>query len=103
AAGDDHVRALLRQQAGDGFADTPAGAGDQRNTAGQVKQFCTHAFLLSGAVCQAPWVTICMAAMASGSTTLPAHAACLLDALPSCARLATPWAMAARRKKLNAR
>src|SRR5690606_36622666 len=38
AAGDDHMGALLRQQAGNGFADPPAGAGNEGDLAVEVVQ-----------------------------------------------------------------
>jgi len=37
AAGHEHGRAILGQTFGDGFADTPAGAGHQRNAAVEIE------------------------------------------------------------------
>ena len=40
--GDDHVRALIRQQAGGGFTDAARGAGDQGNATGEIEQIVGH-------------------------------------------------------------
>src|SRR5690606_23089581 len=94
ATADQYMRALLRQQPRNRLTNTTTGTGDQCNLAVEIKQVGFHA--LPSLIKAAP-------SAASTDVCLPVSSARSLEALPSSARLSTPWQMAASRKKLNTR
>ena len=75
----------------------PGGAGAGTSTAGPTAE--ERARTAHGVAAQP---STSSPSVASISIMRPACTACSLDALPCSARLATPWAIAARRKKLKA-
>src|SRR5690606_1846574 len=94
ATADQHMRALLRQQPGNRLTNCTAGTGDPCNLAIELKPVGIHSS--PSPIKSAP-------SAASTDVCLPVASARSLEALPSSARLSTPWQMAASRKKLNTR